>query len=259
MKKRFLFVTGCPRSGTSVLARVLTGHPAVALGMERFNNRIVRRILQPADFDSGRFFDVQPGDTWYRALDQLPAYYEQLRLRYDGAKYWGDKFPGAYEHYVHLVRNFDDVCFIFILRNIFDVALSFEGRRARGVHWPANGGVEYAVARWNASIGYTMHWRERARILVVSYEDLFVRAGSAETMADFLDISPEPLDRALTRERAATARDTGSLARLSAEQADYVCRYANFGGFRQLLGVKPLPAEPGRVAGTPARPTDTRS
>lgn len=257
MKKRFLFVTGCPRSGTSVLARVLSGHPAIALGMERFNNRIVRRTLQPSDFEGGRFFDVQPGDTWYRSLDQLQAYYEKAKIKYDSATYWGDKFPGAYEHYVHLAQNFDDVLFLFILRNIFDVALSFEGRRARGVHWPAGGGVEYAVARWNASIGYTMRWRERARILVVSYEDLFVRAGSAATMADFLDITPEPLDRALTRERASAARDTGPSARLSAEQADYVCRYANFGGFRQLLGVMPPQATAGQVAGTLPRPADT--
>jgi Sulfotransferase family len=246
MKKRFLFVAGCPRSGTSVLTRVLVAHPDIALGMERYNLRIAKRLLRPEDFDARRFFDIQPGDTWYKSFERLKLHYDKMRPKYEEAKYVGDKYPGAYEHYVSLVEHFPDVRFIFIVRNIFDVALSFEGRRARGDNWPADGGTEYAVARWNAAIGYTNRWRERAAILVIAYEDLFVRQGSAAPIADFLGIAPEPLEAALDRERRSKARDTGPLARLSPEQADYVCRYANFGGFRQLLGVAPQdkPAPP---------------
>jgi hypothetical protein len=32
----YLFSTGCERSGTTALARLLQSHPAVAMGMERY-------------------------------------------------------------------------------------------------------------------------------------------------------------------------------------------------------------------------------
>lgn len=237
MEKRFLFVTGCPRSGTQVLNRVISAHPDIALGNERFNKRLDRRELYPRDFTRDRFFDIQRRDTWYRSLDEFSTYYDRLKFKYDNAVYVGDKYPGAFQRYGHLVGNFGDIRFIFILRNIYDVAMSFEARRARGVHWPADGGAEYAVARWNEAIGMTLVWKERARILTVSYEDLFVRGASAEPIAEFLQVDAEPLTTALNRERASPIRDTGSSARLTPEQADHICRYANFGGYRLLLEV----------------------
>lgn len=49
MQKKFLFVCGCPRSGTSYLHALLAQHPAIALGLERFNLRLFARTLMPAD------------------------------------------------------------------------------------------------------------------------------------------------------------------------------------------------------------------
>ena len=49
MQKKFLFVCGCPRSGTSYFHSLLAPHPAIALGLERFNLRMFDRRLTPAD------------------------------------------------------------------------------------------------------------------------------------------------------------------------------------------------------------------
>lgn len=246
---RFLFIVGCPRSGTSALTYALNAHPDVVLGLERFNSRIARRVLQPQDFDRPRFFDVQPDDTWYRSLDQFKDYYENVAAKYDSGLYRGDKFPRGYEHYEYLSQTFADSYFIFILRNIFDVAESFEARRVHGGNWPANGGPVAAVQRWNASIGYTLRWRERTRILIVAYEDLFIRDGSATPIAAFLGIDPNPLDAALARARTARpSRDGPRRPRLSPEHAEHISRHANFIGFRQLLGVNPPQRPAGQMA-----------
>jgi Sulfotransferase family len=239
MQKRFLFVVGCPRSGTQVLNRVITSHPQIALGTERFNKRLDRRELLPSDFEPERFFDIQRRDTWYRSFDDLKEYYDRIRVKYDDATYLGDKYPGAYQRYGHLVRNFGDIRFIFILRNIYDVAVSFETRRALGVHWPADGGAEHAVTRWNEAIGMTLAWRERTRILTLSYEDLFIRGGSAAPIAEFLELDGAPFAAALDRARNSRKRDTNPASRLPPDQAEYICRHANFGGYRRLLGVQP--------------------
>jgi hypothetical protein len=56
MQKMFLFVCGCPRSGTSYFQGLLASHPAIALGLERFNLRLFARKLMPSDFDRQRYF-----------------------------------------------------------------------------------------------------------------------------------------------------------------------------------------------------------
>src|SRR5262245_48114736 len=109
MTKKFLFVCGCPRSGTSVVCRMLASHPDVALGLERFNLRIARQELTPDDFTKERFFDVQKGDTWYADLAQFARHYDQQHSKYDTAQYVGDKFPRLYEHFGYITSRFFDV------------------------------------------------------------------------------------------------------------------------------------------------------
>jgi hypothetical protein len=236
MKKHFLFVAGCPRSGTSVLARVLAAHPDIALGIERYNLRIAKHQLQPSDFERKRFFNVQPGDTWYTSLADRP-HYKSLRAKYDAVRYVGDKYPGAYEHYTYLQERFPEARFIFIIRNILDVALSFEQRLAEAEDWPADRDATNAVTRWNESISHTLRWRDRCRILTVCYEDLFVRNGSIQAIASFLGVTAQPLEEALGGARAVPRRDTGRAARLPPEKAEYICKHADFAGFRLLLGM----------------------
>ena len=91
MKKQFLFVCGCPRSGTTALMSFLCKHPDIALGIERFQMRARRHELRPSDFEPTRFFDVRPGNTWYTSLEQFPWHYDAMRPKYAPAKYVGDK------------------------------------------------------------------------------------------------------------------------------------------------------------------------
>ena len=68
--RRFLFVCGVARSGTTVLARLLNNHPQVAVGVERYKYRFMRRAL-PADpaslFTRERFFSYDPEDSQHNS------------------------------------------------------------------------------------------------------------------------------------------------------------------------------------------------
>ena len=66
----YLFATGCERSGTTILTRLLQSHPGISIGMERYKyllrgvrTRRVTRRLCPSHFEPGRFFDFRPTDT----------------------------------------------------------------------------------------------------------------------------------------------------------------------------------------------------
>lgn len=242
MPKEFLFVVGCPRSGTDVLTRVLSAHPAVTLGIERFNTRISKHLLHPQDFEPERFFDFKPGDTWY-GPSHFRSYYDRMRPKFGEARFVGDKFPGINRHYDHLAERFPGARFIFIARNIFDIALSFEERRKRAQgHWPASAGAEEAVTRWNEAITTTLQAQKHLPILVVNYEDLFVRTESARPIADFLDLDAEPFEMALTQARKVSDRSTPPTARLETQHIEYICKFAKFHAYRRLLGI-PLPGE----------------
>lgn len=116
---KFLFVCGCPRSGTSFLHRILTSHPAIAIGFEWFNLRTFTRRTGPADFARERFFRVEPGDSCYDDLSRFDWPYRNLDARYDAAENLGDKTPRAYEVFDHLIARFPDVWF----RGIVESAL----------------------------------------------------------------------------------------------------------------------------------------
>src|ERR1700691_148622 len=93
--ERYLFVAGCPRSGTSALAFLLNEHAGIALGFERFKR--IRGLLEPFHFTPSQFFspvlaetDIQ-GELLYRRLyerwqsgsvtvigDKVPLYWRVL-------------------------------------------------------------------------------------------------------------------------------------------------------------------------------------
>lgn len=118
MNKKFLFVFGCPRSGTSYVQALLAQHPAICLGLERFNMRMSRRELLPADFAEERLFRMEAGDTWYRDVAHFPWQHSLMKSHFAGAEYVGDKVPLGYEVFDHLVTNFPDVRFICLVRNV---------------------------------------------------------------------------------------------------------------------------------------------
>lgn len=119
-QKRFLFVSGVPRSGTSALGRLLGLAPGVVIYNELLSHK---RPYSPRAFDGDFVADTSRGRNQERVfLDALQ--------RSEHADYLGDKRP----NFMHLAPNtFDEfkeasLTVVHIVRRVEDVASSFHSR-----------------------------------------------------------------------------------------------------------------------------------
>jgi len=169
--KQILFVSGVARSGTSELVNVLNCHPDVLVGNERYSLPIRQGRLEQDMFRKARFLDVRPGDTNGRgfgsALHDLPA-------RYDQATYVGDKYPSLYNYMDWIFEDFPDAAHVYIFRNPFSVAASYEARRQDpDDKWVR--GWRDALDEWNTSLNriLSLSPAQRATFHIVPYELYF--------------------------------------------------------------------------------------
>jgi hypothetical protein len=195
LKRKFLFICGCPRSGTTALMSFLCRHPDIALGVERFQMRARRHELSPSDFELMRFFDVRPGDTWYDSLEQFPSHYDAMRPKYASARYVGDKIPYLYYHLDFIASQFEGARILFLLRDIGEVALSYEAR-AGTPHWSSKRNAAWAVKDWNDSLDAGLRWMRRDRFFVVLYEEFAAGTLNLHDLCGFLALPSGSLDAA---------------------------------------------------------------
>ena len=236
-RREFLFVFGCPRSGTSYLQTILLASPEVAIGMERYSQRLLDDLLTPADFDVPRFLDVRPGDTYYNSLDFFPNHAKQLREHCGGARYVGDKVPRAFERIGGLVDRFRPIKLIVIFRDIFDVALSYEGRRAQGRHWNSDWGARKAVEHWNACVSSVLPFLYQPYLLPIEYEALITDSSVVHAMARFLEVDPSPMVSMwhIQNEYGPSSVTGAGRERLPAAELAFISNTANFNGWHTMV------------------------
>lgn len=188
-KAKFLFVTGCARSGTSALTLALNRHSEVAIGMERYISKLFATgTYTPELFDEDRFFSINPNDTFYRSFEEVA-----LDLKPDSyrmATYVGDKVPKIYLHYKMILEDIPDAKFLFLVRNPLSVAASFKGRAEdeKDQHWPSSRGVESAISDWNASLARTLPLLKSGSVLPLSFERLFFDGLGWRKVENFLKL-----------------------------------------------------------------------
>jgi hypothetical protein len=240
----YLFVTGTARSGTSVMADLLRSHPAIAMGRERYASKYIsERNLPLSLFEKERFcLQLLDGDTHHK---QLQPYYAELYLRFDRCRYVGDKIPEMACNYTPLLATYHRPKIIYMLRNIFDVADSFNQRaalaRAENVHqgWPWDRESAAAVAEWNLSLRNTLSSIDEIELLIVPYEQLFVDDILLSRLFDFLQLSiTEETTAAYTAGRKVRQKleQTRRVALTSLEKLD-IMRNADFDAYRRVLSM----------------------
>ena len=197
-KQKYLFICGCPRSGTSALVDLVNFHPLISIGMERYkyyvNKENIHKI-NPQAFNYEYFFDIKDEQTnikWERIYEKLSQKYKlgnKLTL--------GDKYPHYYEFYNEINKQFQDVKWIFIIRDILDVALSYNARAYNPKDkWPKEANYKKAVAHWNSSLIKTWKYLKDCKapnLFICEYEQLFsYNKDYFDSLVSFLEVDNFP-------------------------------------------------------------------
>ena len=238
MKQKYLFICGCPRSGTTALVRLLNSHPSLAIGMERYkyyaSQQKINKINQAAfKFDS--FFNLQDNQTninWKYFYDELEPKYKS------GVEYLGDKYPHYYRFYNRINHNLSDVRWIFIVRDIASIARSYNARAADPKDsWSADADYTKAVDHWNESLIETWKYQKNnpePKLFVCEYERLFsYDLDYLNSLLAFLKLERDSNVEAFFAQMKQDwldkkAQKSQSSSSLDPEELNYINEHANF-------------------------------
>jgi hypothetical protein len=244
--KKYFFICGCARSGTTALWRLVSAHPEAAVGIERYIGLVKPKkfTLSRDLFEESRFFDLHEGDTHFQSLFEggIGRYYQELKSRYNNCKIWGDKIPRLFNYYNELSTVFGDVRFLFIFRNIFDVAQSFNSR-AQGDKWPQNRDFKAAVTEWNKSLAETLKYiNAGGNVLCLEYEELFFGGIKPEVIENFLGLhSTDNVHRKLNELiESSKELDQKRDDKLTTPQKQYIMHNADFKAYKEILRLSVL-------------------
>lgn len=188
--KSFLFVGGCPRSGTTALARILNAHKDVLIGDERFLKEVQDGPFVPELFERGEFLSRgKPLKHSFRGKEKL-----DVAAAYDNASILGEKMPRMWPLYESIWQNFPSPRFVYIVRNPISVAESYDARKADpNDHW--NASAEVAFGQWNRSIHGTLKAiADGLPVTVVCNERLFSSVESIAKLFEALGLSVDHAD-----------------------------------------------------------------
>ncbi|MFM2079579.1 MAG: hypothetical protein RLZZ219_261 [Cyanobacteriota bacterium] len=242
-----LFIFGCPRSGTTLLAELVNCHRQALVLIERHGILNSSKQLSLASYNPACVSDYAALSCEHQQVNTalLNRLQSQPILRY------GDKLPKLYEH-----QGFFDqakgreVTFVATLRNVFDVCLSYVAR-LRSAADPWSYSLEDGVRDWNTYVSRVRQIARDHRVLVFDYDaasrgfldfDRFIAVCKGVYEAIGLATDDACIDRATLEE--VYRRAHGSLPsvnperaarRLSPEEMRAIVLGANFSGYVELL------------------------
>jgi hypothetical protein len=192
--KRYLFISGCARSGTSALTILLGSHPEICLGMERYGHLVdpEKFSIDQSFFEPERFLDLRPTDTFYTDLLAFHKWCPNLPEKIRSASIVGDKRPEYYRVFDKLNSTFINPKFIHIIRNYVDVAFSWEARAKLTKDWPESKDALRSIKDWNAANEQALEAHSNGyAIMIVDYDLLFSSTMDCQLdrILNFLDLT----------------------------------------------------------------------
>lgn len=228
------------------MADLLRADPQIAMGRERYAFHLSSGLPYiPSLFEKDRFcLDHRPEDSHHHVPQ---PYYAQLHKRFDQCTLVGDKLPNLFEGYDRVLPNFPDCKVIYMLRNVFHVAQSFQGRHDQAMEqnrdpnrlnskWPEWRDWKRGVEEWNLSLEETLKYAKAHNFHVFPYEYMFAQDELLDGLFRYLEI---PLDHAVKEawEVSKAAREkleAQRSLRFRSEQMDWIMRHARFDLFQEL-------------------------
>lgn len=176
MDRKFLFLFGVARSGTTPLTQIANANPKMAIGMERYLKLGKTGTLTPEHFTVEKFFDPDGPPT--RRLNTSPAF----REKFAQAEVIGDKIPRLNTGLPQIVATFPAPAFVGIVRDPIEVADSWfrQANSPQGAWAAWMSDTTSAVAQaafWKAVLTEA----PPERVLLVSYKTML---NDAEAMGD---------------------------------------------------------------------------
>jgi hypothetical protein len=196
-----LFPVGCPRSGTTHLARLLNSHPRILITNEASVFLQLDAIIRGSEdgISAGILFGKEYQGLWAKHLLEnsrwmIEGFYRKVAKenKIDSVAYWGDKHPHHSTCLMFLNRLYPDASYIYVVRDPRDAACSIAEMNS----WSFRRSLE----AWR---GFTelyepfFHALPEDRFRVVRYEDLVSDPVTASTKLLGwlgLDLAPETID-----------------------------------------------------------------
>jgi len=207
------FIIGSPRSGTSMLRKMINGHPALAIpDASHFYTTFypLRELYYPLGVEKNVAALVSDALKSFHIRYWLPAIstddvlacvteysfsgvFEALMwawVKTQGKKYWGEETPQHVYFWNEILLDFPQAKFLHVVRDGRDVALSY--RKAQ--FGPK--GFAAAAYRWNHELNIVRELRSVLagnRLLEIRYEDLLSNTGPVlERVCRFLGVDSHP-------------------------------------------------------------------
>jgi tetratricopeptide (TPR) repeat protein len=211
-----IFVVGMPRTGTTLLDRMLGNHSSVVSVGERND------LSAAASEASGRFFRSALQATGAETLQRMDArragelYLERMRRVAPGARYVVDKNPQNLFNVPLIVNAIPAARVLCLRRDPMDACFSNLKELFQGDAYPYSYSLEDLADHCLRAQRWMEHWQSVAprSVRVVSYEDIVRDAASAAAnVLDFVGLDMESGLHDITRNSAPVSTASSSQVR----------------------------------------------
>ncbi len=232
--KNYLFAIGNARSGTTALGALLNSSPEICLGIERYS---LDDNVSASSFTKAAFFDAKSKNYLVR-----PHLYAEIKEKFDQAIYVGDKRPRFIRCWQNTWLNLPKAKIIYIFRNIYDVACSYNTRAsnaALGIDkcWSSSRDFSQAVGDWNQGLQEVKKLIDFYEVYFVKYEDFFIEQSKMKHLFNYLKLnSAEPeLIKGMNKIHQTALSLKNKPRTLSQEEKQYIDSQADFDSYNDIL------------------------
>lgn len=199
MANNFIFVGGAPRSGTTLVQRILLSHPAITGGAEFSNIQEIVKLYNRIIYfhNEGRIDNITSVDNIKKSfVNFIKNLFYELDKN-DEFIYISEKTPSNIDVFNELMDISDNYRFVFVLRNPFDIIASMlevgkgmKKKKIKPIYFTRNiiNATNYTYNCINKGVNLSAKFSNK--VILVKYEDVIInKEREAKKMFEFLNLN----------------------------------------------------------------------